>query len=505
MLQILTDDRMKACDAFTIEQIGVPSAVLMERAALAVSMEVQSFLKTECSGLLRGSSPRILVVCGSGNNGGDGYACARILKLWGMDAVVLEAGNPEHMTEETRRQRRICMNVGVEFANPDQVGFSDFHLIVDALFGIGLSKNVTGKYEALIQEINESKVPVISVDIPSGISAGTGAVCGTAVKAAVTVTMQCRKPGHLFYPGAFYTGKLVCADIGVIVPEEGWDGRMLAFEKNDLKDFIPGRDPSGNKGTFGKVLLVAGSFGMSGAAYLAAKAALRTGAGMVKILTDEANRVILQQLLPEALLSVYRSTEDAVHVLREALSWCDVCAAGPGLSVSETSYRLVRELLMGDGRIPLVLDADAINVLKGDTAILKQFRGTAFITPHIVEMARLTGESREMIGKDPLRAAVQFTRDTGVSCILKDARTVTACTDGRVFINLSGNDGMAAAGSGDVLTGILAALIGRGAGMETAGALASYVHGLAGDAAAERLGRSFMTASDIIDGLRCVL
>ncbi len=498
MKEILTDAQMKACDSYTIEQIGVPSAVLMERAAYAVSEEVIHFAD-------KAGRPKITVICGSGNNGGDGYACARILSLKGYEAEIFEAGNLKHMTEETARQRGICQKLSIPFQDGDMPDLKDTGLIVDALFGIGLARDVSGRYADIINAVNDSDAPVIAVDIASGISANTGKVCGCAVKADATVTMQRIKPGHILYPGTLYSGKLICADIGVVVPETGSGTQAYSLERDDLPGMLPKRDPSGNKGTFGKVLIVAGSRGMAGAAYLAAKAALRSGAGMVKILTEESNRVILQQLLPEALLALWQDEDEAVSALREALSWCTVCAAGPGLSGSGAAKALVRELLSKKREVPLILDADALNNLKDEPELLRAYEGKVTITPHIVEMARLTGKDPSEIKSNPIASAGVFALENGVQCVLKDARTVTACEDGRIFINTSGNDGMAAAGSGDVLTGILAGLTACGADPSTAGALSSYVHGLAGDFAAEKLGRSFMTASDIIDGLRFVV
>ena len=252
MKEILTDAQMKACDSYTIEQIGVPSAVLMERAAYAVSEEVIRFAD-------KAGRPKITVICGSGNNGGDGYACARILSLKGYEAEIFEAGNLKHMTEETARQRGICQKLSIPFQDGDMPDLKYTGVIVDALFGIGLARDVSGRYADIINAVNDSGAPVIAVDIASGISANTGKVCGCAVKADATVTMQRIKPGHILYPGTLYSGKLICADIGVVVPETGSGTQAYSLERDDLPRMLPKRDPSGNKGTFGKVLIVAGS------------------------------------------------------------------------------------------------------------------------------------------------------------------------------------------------------------------------------------------------------
>ena len=507
---------MKERDRYTISEIGIPSAVLMERAAYAAAEEVLRQLNgNEPRPRVRRSN-RVVIACGSGNNGGDGYACARILCLRGTDVSVLEAGNPDHMTEETRRQREICIRLGISLNEPEEAErlLSRADAAVDALFGIGLSRDVSGKYAELIRAFNDSGVPVISVDIPSGINADTGRVMGCAVMAAATVTMQCEKPGLLLYPGRIYTGRLIRADIGVIsgAGSSGFnddnvsaDPLLYTLEDEDILRMIPERDASGHKGSFGKVLLAAGSFGMAGAAYLSAKAVLRSGAGMVKILTDSKNREILQELVPEALLSLYENPEEAEELLEKELLWCDVCAAGPGMGTGKCAEAVVKKLFSAKRGVPCVLDADGINVLRGDLSLLKSYEGDLFITPHIVEMSRLTGIPAGRITENPVGTASSLAKETGVTCVLKGACTVTACPDGRIFLNTTGNDGMATAGSGDVLTGILAALIARGTSPADAAVCAVYLHGAAGDAARIRRGASGMTASEIADAVSSVL
>ena len=505
MRKILTGAQMKACDIHTISVIGVPSAVLMERAACAAADEVSDLP----------AAGSVVIFCGSGNNGGDGYACARILFLRGKDVRIIEAGNSGHLTEETERQQKICARLGIPMSGPEEAEafLSRSDAVVDALLGTGLSREVGGRYAEMIRLINGSALPVVSVDIPSGVSSDTGQVMGCAVKARVTVTMQCVKPGLLLYPGRSFAGRVVCAEIGVLTePADpsalpaGWAGPALAaLEEEDLSLLVPPRDPRGHKGTFGKVLLAAGSFGMAGAAFLSAKAALRSGAGMVKILTDARNRVILQELLPEALLSLYESPGEAGELLEKELKWCSVCAAGPGLGTGEAAREIVRRLLSAGRDVPCVLDADAINLLAGCPELLVKTGEDLYITPHILEMSRITGLSPEEILLDPVGTAAAFTGRTGVSCVLKDACTVTSCADGRIFLNTTGNDGMATAGSGDVLTGILASWLAQGAERACAGAAAAYLHGAAGDDARRRIGAAGMTASDIADAAAGVM
>ena len=558
MKTVLTAAEMKTCDSYTIEKIGVPSAVLMERAALAAADEVLS---------LRGDSDgAVLILCGSGNNGGDGFACARILHMKGVPVTVLFAGREENMTAETRRQSGICGRLGLRAVKPEEIPedgnagerfWNSFEVIVDALLGIGLTREVVGSMRDLIQKANAARARIVSIDIPSGVDADTGRVLGTGIYAAVTVTMQCIKPGLLLYPGAENTGRLVAADLGIVEPASGNPGVLEAvsgissgaaesasgisgteesasgisgaaesvsgitgshhnrvtsdicpmrlMEREDLKLVLPVRSASGNKGTFGKLLIIAGSENMAGAAFLCASAALRSGAGMVKVLTPAVNREILQRSLPEAMLATWDSLGKMETELRQALDWCDAVVCGPGIGRSEEASRLVHEL-MAVCEKPVVLDADGLNVLEGDLSVLTDTpSGRVTLTPHIGEMARLTGKSAADIKNDLVASAREISRLTGATCVLKDARTVTALPDGGIFFNNTGNSGMATAGSGDVLAGILGSLIVQGTDPGYAAAAAVVLHGAAGDEAAAEQGRRFMTAGDIVSGIRTVL
>ncbi len=305
--------------------------------------------------------------------------------------------------------------------------------------------------------------------------------------------MQLPKRGILLDPGRLYCGRLVIADIGIpdCAPEPA--GRpVFAMTNQDLADLLPKRAPSGNKGTFGRVLLAAGSDGMAGAAVLSARSAIRSGAGMVKVLTDARNRVIIQTAVPEALYAGYSTAEEAEAAVRVSLGWADAVAAGPGLGTGSAASAIVR-CLLSEADIPLVLDADALNLIAGDPslrALLSAHNGPVTLTPHMGEMARLTGRS---------------VRELKQNRVLKDARTVTAVPDGRLFLNLSGNSGLATAGSGDVLTGLTAGLLAGGTDPSVAGALASFLHGLAGDAAASQRGQRALTAGELPDALASVL
>ena len=488
MIPVLTPQQMSECDRAMIDGAGIPSLVLMERAALAAADCVASF-----------SPKRVLCVCGGGNNGGDGAAVARILQLRGIHADILLAKADGHQSEEMRIQCGIAARCGVRFVK--KPAFSRYDVIVDAIFGTGLAREVAEPYRSLIERINRSDAHVVAVDIPSGVDGAAGAVMGCAVRAEKTVAVQTLKRGHILYPGADFAGEVEVCDIGIRIPDSKAYARCLT--KEDLS-LIPARDPGGNKGTFGKVLVAAGSEGMAGAALFAASAALRTGSGMVKVLTHRSNRVILQETLPEALLSLYETAEETEACVRRELAWADAVVCGPGIGTDGAAEAMTRCILR-ECASPLVLDADGLNVLAGDTEALRRYRGDLVITPHPGEMSRLTGERVPEILADAPSFAGAFAKKNRLTCVLKNAASSICGADGSVFLNPYGNSGMATAGSGDVLSGILGALLARGSKGSAAAALACMLHGLAGEAASKKLGESAVIASDLVAALPEIL
>lgn len=497
MERIVDNLLMKKLDAYTIQKKGVPSLVLMERAALAVTEELKKNFILDS----------VLVVCGSGNNGGDGLAVARLLHLSGISVSVYLAGKKESFTEDTKIQWKIAENYGVSFVNklkPDE-----YTTIVDAIFGVGLSREITGDYLKILQTLETSGKPVLAVDIPSGIQGSTGQVMGTALHARQTVTFAFPKTGLLLYPGADYAGIVTVCDIGIYEdPEvlETFSGPALFRLTEEITSWMPRRDPWGNKGTFGKVLVVAGSKNMAGAAYFAGNACLKTGAGMVRIFTPQCNRIILQQLLPEAMLTTYEEDDDPGTLrclLQKAEEWADVIVAGPGLGQTPAGETLISSLLSGKQK-PLVLDADGLNILAKHPEWLNNIQRPCILTPHVGEMARLSGYTTAQIKQEPFQCLHSFLETYPVTCILKDARTVTGTVDGTYYLNTRGNCGMATAGSGDVLAGIAGGLLAQGVPEERAAPLAVDLHARAGDRMAEEKGSFSLTASDLLDGIGSV-
>ncbi|MGI6010922.1 MAG: NAD(P)H-hydrate dehydratase [Ruminococcus sp.] len=493
MKRITTSRQMKESDQAAIEIMGIPSCVLMERAALAV----KDTLLEEGFDL-----SRVLVLCGGGNNGGDGIAVARLLHLEGYEAAVCMTGNPAHRSEENKKQKKIAENYGTTFVNNPEL--SEYTTIVDSVFGIGLSRNLSEEYRKLFQKINETKAKVLAVDIPSGIDADTGRVMGGAVRADVTVTFAFAKPGLLLYPGAAYAGKVKVCDIGIYEHEKVcYHPEIFTLEESDWK-LLPKRDPSGNKGTFGKVLLIAGSYGMEGAAYLSAFSCFRTGAGMVKVFTAWPNREILLRQLPEVMISCYEEGKLDRELLEKDMQWADVIGIGPGLGQSRTALEIL-EYVAENSRKPLVIDADGLNLIGSHSGILEQIKCPCILTPHMGEMSRLSGQTVKEIAEDRIKAAGDYAESHHVICVLKDARTVTAFDKNHFVINRTGNSGMATAGSGDVLTGMILGLLAAGMKSETAACFGVWIHGKAGDAAGEELGEASVTAEDIIAAIPAVL
>ena len=545
MRYLVTGSQMKSIDRYTIQTVGIPSAVLMERAALAVADAVEELAAgmTPGAGMpsaapeeragrmpdrgrnggsgqeqtpaedvphgnLSEGSPYILAVCGTGNNGADGIAAGRILHNKGYRVTILIAGNPLRVTEEFHLQRRIAEKLGMQV-----VEWKDFlpgkcDILIDAVFGVGLSRPVEGEYlEVLHMMEHAGASKVVAVDMPSGVHSDNGQIMGAAVRADVTVTFGWRKLGSVLYPGREYCGLVKVCDIGFAADSmrilDGEETVAVTFGPEDLS-LVPPRPEYSNKGTFGKVLVVAGSENMGGAAYFSALAAYRMGAGLVKILTDEKNRQTMQQLLPEAILATYRTDEmeeepeDFYQKVEKECAWADVIVLGPGIGQGPGVYELMRAFLM-NAYVPMVLDADGLNAVARYPELAQYFTENIIVTPHMGEMARLTELTVEQLREDIVASAAEYSLEHGIICVLKDAATIVCGRDGQIYVNTSGNSCMAKAGSGDVLTGVIAGLLAQGCEPWDAAALGVYLHGAAGDRIRERNGSHGMLARELAD------
>ncbi|MCR4808029.1 MAG: NAD(P)H-hydrate dehydratase [Lachnospiraceae bacterium] len=498
MEYILTADEMKKCDEYTINNYHVPSAVLMERAALkCVAAIIHDKFNLK----------RVLVVCGSGNNGGDGLAIARIFHERKIKVDILLAGSPVHMSPETIQNLESAKAYGIPIRS--SVKDDEYTLIIDAIFGIGLNRNIERDTAAFIEGINsfkENGTKIVSVDIPSGINATTGEVMGAAIKADMTVTFGYYKRGLLMYPGASHAGRIMLANIGITDESFGDIKPDLKFVTK--KDFLSckglKRKDHSHKGTFGKVLIIAGSEEMGGCAYLAALSCFKAGAGMVRVFTHIQNKQLLSERLPEAIIDTYDDTIDQAK-LAEAVKWADVTAIGPGIGKDKRAAALF-EFAFFKSNGPLVIDADALKILRKYKVTLKKGIGRdVIITPHIGEFARFIEKNKDDVMDELISATIDTAGTYNLTCVTKDARTVIASPDGECCINITGNNGMATAGMGDCLFGIIAAFLGRGLGAYDAAVYGCYLHGAAGDAAALKTGKSGLMASDLVAELKGLL
>jgi len=493
MLRTISPQDMREMEQAFMKGTGYPSILLMEHAAQAVVDAVEA---------AAGKGATVLFVCGSGNNGGDGCAAARLWMQRGGRAVVWLLKSPSQMKGDAGVNARLLGSCGatlhVLYGEAPEIP-SGCAAIVDALYGTGLSREIEGAALDAVQRMNASGLPVIAVDIPSGIDGQTGAALGEAVRAAQTVTFHRPKHGHLLFPGRAHTGRLTVAEIGIL---SDWDGAQGydVLEAGDVSALLPQRPMDGHKGTFGHVLSVAGSSGMAGAACLCAHAALRAGAGLVTAACTLPVLMALQTHVPCAMAQAVcpgaafdLSAADALVNLAKGKR---ALAIGPGLGVSEETYQAITQLLESD--MPKVVDADALNML---AAFGGRVGPNTVLTPHPGEMARLCGVSTAEIAAAPVEYAQQLAQEMCACVLLKGATTVIAMGE-EITLNTTGCDGMATGGSGDVLTGVIASLLAQGMPPYDAARAGAYCHGKAGERAQSALGARGMTALDICAQLR---
>lgn len=480
--------QMKAADQYTIQKLGVPSLELMEHAAQAC-VQVLEDEKVDLS--------NVCVVCGSGNNGGDGFAIARILQNNRYSVETFCVGNPEHYTEETQEQMHRLQECGgkITYGMPQEDSYS---VVIDAVFGVGLSRKVEGRYRQVIEQMNRMRGTKFAVDIPSGLSATTGCILGCAFKADYTVTFQLKKIGLELSQGRTMAGKVIVPDIGISTDSICEDQEIVRTAGKDIyRKMLPDRPEDSNKGTYGRLLVIAGSKGMAGAAYLNAHAAYMTGAGLVRIYTSSDNREILQTLLPEAIITTYE--EYNKEELLSLLTWADGVCIGSGLGMSRLSEKILKTVIEYV-KVPCLIDADGLNLLAENNNYLNQMAERRFvITPHMKEMSRLTGTPVEELKADRIQILKDFISRYRITCVLKDSRTLIASEEKGIRMNLTGNSAMAKAGSGDVLAGVISGWMVQGKEAEDAAELGTYIHGLSGDLAKFEKGVYSVMARDLIE------
>jgi NAD(P)H-hydrate epimerase len=507
-MRVLNAAQMREADRVTIEEIGIASLVLMECAGRQVVSTIQQAFPD--LGLLR-----VAVLCGSGNNGGDGFVVARTLLQAGCEASVFLVGQVADVRGDARTNLEILGRLGhtvVEITDEQEweLHFSDIStcgLVVDALFGTGLRRPLSGLFETIVKDLNGSELTVVSVDLPSGLSGDTADLIGEAVEADFTIALAAPKLPHMLPPAEDHCGEVVIADIGI--PREVVDAidgpRIEVITAEEVVGRLEPREADSHKGDYGRVLVVAGSLGRTGAAHLSAMAALRSGAGLVSIATAQAAVPIVAGMGAEYMTVPLPERDGGLDVdaaLDRLLDLqADVLAVGPGLGTGPDVQALVFGLLERSGA-PLVLDADALTVCARDPDRLRARDGLdVIITPHPGEMARLTGQATEDVQRNRLEVARSFAAGHGLHVVLKGHRTLVAAPDGRLAINRTGNPGMATGGTGDVLTGVIAAWFAQLLDADAAARVGVFLHGRAGDLASTAVGQPALTAGDLLGQL----
>jgi len=512
-MRVVSAGQMRSIDANAINNFGIPGIVLMENAALAVVREIKNIVSQNGEVTLQGQKAVVLV--GKGNNGGDGLAIARHLNILGMDVTVFLFTGPSELSGDARlnfdlyqkMEGKIVLVEDEKQSRLFKLAMMQSQIAVDALFGTGFKGSIPEPAAGFIEDLNKTDIPVICVDIPSGLEADTGRVNNIAVRGDVTVTFGLAKLGHFLGEGTIYTGRLILDQISIpekIISQEKVFAYLLTDEV--IKPLIPIRHAHGHKGTHGRAILIGGSVGMSGAVVLAARAAQRCGAGLLQIVVPEAIAETVDLGVIEATVWPAKDYEvlsgNSWPVIAERLRGADACAVGPGLKQTESFLPVLRNILEQTD-MPVILDADALNLISRETELLslRKGKGTLIITPHPGEMARLCGCSVAEIQENRLETAVSKAMEWGAIVVLKGAGTIVASPDGRIFLNTSGNAGLGTGGTGDVLTGSILSWVAQGVPPLGAACMGVYLHGKAADSLMEQYGLSGFTASEVADCL----
>ncbi|MDE0317421.1 MAG: NAD(P)H-hydrate dehydratase [Candidatus Poribacteria bacterium] len=506
-MKVVTAAEMRQIDKNTIEGIGIPGIVLMETAGSEIVRAIEQHYPT---------AQRVGVFVGKGNNGGDGLVIARQLAHAGREVQIFLVSPAESFTGEARTNLDIAKNLVLqieEILTDTSIDILGCELLVDAIFGTGLRGAVREPVANIINAINDLPIPILAVDLPSGLDADSGTPLGTCVQADRTITIGLPKRGLLVHPGAEFAGKIEVVDIGF--PQQIIDAQNIKVNWTTEKDaaaWIPVRSPASYKGSYGRVLVVAGSTGMTGAAALASEAAFRVGAGLVTLTIPKSLNPILEVKLSEVMTLPLPETEagslaesSTSTILEYAKKTKSVLAIGPGLSQHPQTVKLVHQLVKENKEqglgLRMVIDADGLNALAQATDLISLLGTETVLTPHPGEMARLTNIPISTLESNRIGTAEEFANQYGVTLVLKGAPTVTSNPSGEIWINSTGNPGMATAGMGDVLTGIIAGLMAQNMSSETAAVLGVYLHGLAGNIAAEKLGMHGLIAGDVLQAV----
>jgi hydroxyethylthiazole kinase-like uncharacterized protein yjeF len=506
--KVLTAKQMQEMDVRAINETGIPGFVLMENAGRATVEVMEDFFS------LDEQVNSIAIFCGKGNNGGDGYVIARHLQARGHLVTIYSLAAIESLCGDALTNAKIAKNLQIDIIELvddqaiDQLPFDPemYDLVVDAIFGTGLTAAVHGHAAAAIELINDSELPLVAVDIPSGLSSDSGELFGHAIEADLTVTFAYPKLGHVLSPAANLCGFVEVVDISISAMLESEDQKTFIVDAESLDPTAFYRQKDSHKGSYGHLLAVAGGPGKSGAAAMLGSAALAVGTGLVTLGVGKDLRNTVDGLSLETMVLGLSDDDgvlklDAFTEIDEALEGKTALAIGPGIGTEESTVAIVKKLV-AQTKCPLLLDADAINAFAGKADLLKNSEVDIIITPHPGEMAKLLGITTAEVQSNRIKVATDLAVSNGIIVVLKGHRTVTALPSGEVYINLSGNPGMATAGSGDVLSGMIAGLLAQGNFSPAEAAIAAvYLHGLAGDVATDEVGEVSLIASDIIDAI----
>ncbi|MBW2569395.1 MAG: NAD(P)H-hydrate dehydratase [Deltaproteobacteria bacterium] len=507
-MYLVTAGEMQKMDRMTIESFGIPGRVLMENAGRGA---VQ-ILFDKYAGVI---NRRIGVIAGRGNNGGDGFVIARYLVQKGTKVTVYLLSKSSLIKGDAAANLKLLTSLNVPVIEIlDRKAFlkhrsSIVHqeILVDAILGTGLKSDVKGYFREVIEFLNNLNKPVFAVDIPSGLNSDTGQACGVCVRANITATFAFAKIGQILFPGANYTGDLEIVEIGIppyIAEEIG--PRQYLLTRDMISDYLKPRPFDTHKGSMGHLLLIAGSPGKTGAATMTAMSAMRTGAGLVTLgIPRSLNPVLESQCLEVMTCSLSETidgmfNESSFQAIVDLLPGKKCFAIGPGIGTSTETKNLVYRIIQ-ESKVPIVIDADGLNILAEHTQILRKLKVPVVLTPHPGEMARLIKSTADVVQKNRINCARDFAEKFNVNLVLKGARTIIAHPDGRVFVNQTGNSGMASGGMGDVLTGIIAGLITQGYSPESATHIGVYLHGSAADEMAKTIGPIGFLASDVMNAI----
>lgn len=478
-MKFATSEDIRSIDEYCISKLKIPETILMENAGIKVIKNLN--LKDNAS---------FVLICGAGNNGGDGFVVARHLFALNKKVKVFFIGNKDKMTESTKANYNILKNIGVKVTssisaeNIEEVKSAVIgcDVVIDAIFGTGLKREITGIFKLMISMINENAKYIVAIDVPSGLQADTGEVMGTSIISNKTITFALYKKGFFSYESIKYTGEIITEQIGI--PEEvinKFVPRQLILTEEFARQNIKNRGKYEHKGNFGRVLVLAGSYDYAGAAYICTEGAVKAGAGLVTLCSSKDTIAALRGKITEAMTAFLENKEKLTELINKA----NVIALGPGMGNNDETLKITKEII-NKASCKIVIDADGINVISRDLSVLEGKHNEIVLTPHLGEMERLTGIPVKDIEQNRIDVAKNFASKYGVTVLLKGYYTVI--TNGEdVFINSTGNSAMASGGMGDCLTGIIAALIGSGMKAPIAAAVGAYIHGAAGDKLSEEM------------------